>query len=78
MRAIVMKEFGPPSVLRIADQPEPVPGPNQVTIEVAYASVTFIETQVRAGNSPFGNPPLPRIPGNGVGGTIVATGPGGR
>lgn len=40
MRAIVMKEFGPPSVLRIADQPEPVPGPNQVTIEVAMRAYT--------------------------------------
>lgn len=76
MRAIVMKAFGPPDVLEVADLREPVPGPGQVTIDVAYASVTFIETQVRAGRSPFGNPPLPRVPGNGVGGKIVATGPG--
>lgn len=76
MRAVVMKEFGPPGVLEFAELPDPVPGADQVVIDVAYASVTFVETQVRAGNGPFGSPVLPRVPGNGVGGVIVSTGPG--
>ncbi|MER7365778.1 zinc-binding dehydrogenase [Nonomuraea wenchangensis] len=75
MRAVVMEEFGAPEVLRIRQVEDPVPGPGQVLVAVAYASITFVETQVRSGNGPFGRPALPRIPGNGVGGRIVAAGP---
>ncbi|MEV4116349.1 zinc-binding dehydrogenase [Nonomuraea sp. NPDC049695] len=75
MRAVVMEEFGGPQVLRIRQVEDPVPGPGQVLVAVAYASITFVETQVRSGNGPFGRPALPRIPGNGVGGRIVAAGP---
>ena len=38
-------------------------------IEVAYANITFVETQVRAGRAPF-PVTLPMIPGNGVGGYL--------
>lgn len=75
MRAVVMEEFGGPEVLRIRQVADPVPGPGQALVAVAYASITFVETQVRSGNGPFGRPALPRIPGNGVGGRIVAVGP---
>lgn len=75
MRAVVMEEFGGPEVLRIRHVEDPAPGPGQVLVAVAYASITFVETQVRSGNGPFGRPALPRIPGNGVGGRIVAVGP---
>ena len=45
---------------------------------VAFAGITFVETQVRAGGSPFPLPPgaLPMIPGNSVGGVVAATGAG--
>ncbi|MEV4244178.1 zinc-binding dehydrogenase [Streptosporangium canum] len=76
MRAVVMEEFGGPQVLRVRQVADPVPGPGQVVVAVAYASITFVETQVRAGDGPFGRPALPRVPGNGVGGRIVAAGPG--
>ncbi|MDT0566715.1 zinc-binding dehydrogenase [Streptomyces sp. DSM 3412] len=75
MLSVVMEEFGGPEVLRVQQVEDPVPGPGQVLVEVAYASVTFVETQVRSGNGPFGKPPLPRVPGNGVGGRVVAVGP---
>ncbi|MFE5731721.1 zinc-binding dehydrogenase [Streptomyces sp. NPDC056528] len=76
MLSVVMEEFGGPEVLRVRKVEDPVPGPGQVVVDVAYASVTFVETQVRSGNGPFGRPPLPRVPGNGVGGRVVAAGPG--
>jgi NADPH2:quinone reductase len=64
-------------VLRPVELPEPVPGPGEVLIDVEVAAITFIETQVRAGRSPRPGPsPFPLVPGNGVGGTIVAVGPG--
>ncbi|MFI6483549.1 zinc-binding dehydrogenase [Nonomuraea sp. NPDC050663] len=76
MRAVVMEEFGGPEVLRVRQVGDPVPGAGQVLVEVEYASITFVETQVRSGEGPFGRPALPRTPGNGVGGRIVAVGAG--
>ncbi|MFD5554120.1 zinc-binding dehydrogenase [Streptomyces sp. NPDC127068] len=76
MLAVVMQEFGAPQVLEARQVAEPEPGPGQVLVDVAYASVTFVETQVRSGSGPFGRPPLPRVPGNGVGGRVTAVGPG--
>jgi NADPH2:quinone reductase len=76
VQAVVMEEFGGPDVLRLREVPDPVPGPGEVLVEVAYAGITFVETQVRAGRGPGGKPPLPRVPGNGVGGRVVAGGPG--
>jgi NADPH2:quinone reductase len=47
-----------------------------VLIEVAFANITFVETQFRAsGRGPF-EPELPMIPGNGVGGVVSAVGEG--
>ncbi|MFL1375944.1 zinc-binding dehydrogenase [Nocardiopsis protaetiae] len=71
-----MEETGGPEVLRPRRVGAPVPGPGQVLVEVAYASVTFVETQTRSGDGPFGAPRLPRVPGNGVGGRVLAVGPG--
>jgi NADPH:quinone reductase len=77
VQAIVMEEFGGPEVLRFREVPDPVPGPGQVLVAVECAGITFVETQVRAGRGPAGMPvpQLPRVPGNGVGGRVVATGP---
>ncbi|SEG80087.1 NADPH2:quinone reductase [Thermomonospora echinospora] len=76
MRAVWLKEFGGPQVLVAADAPDPVPGPGQVLVEVAFANITFVETQFRAtGAGPF-RPDLPMIPGNGVGGVVTAVGKG--
>ncbi|WP_072476520.1 zinc-binding dehydrogenase [Amycolatopsis australiensis] len=76
MRAVWLREFGGPEVLVPGDAPDPVPGPGQVLVEVAFANITFVETQFRAGRpGPFrAEPPL--IPGNGVGGVISAVGDG--
>jgi NADPH:quinone reductase len=72
MRAVLLSEYGPPDVLVPADVPDPVPREGQVLIDVAFANITFVETQFRAtGFGPF-NRELPVIPGNGVGGTVTA------
>jgi NADPH2:quinone reductase len=72
MRAVVLSEFGPPENLVLREVPDPVAGPGQVLIEVAAASITFIETQVRAGTFAL-RPPrdLPVVLGNGVAGTAL-------
>lgn len=73
-----MRAFGSPHVLEVAEVPDPLPGPGEVIINVRFASVTFVETQVRAGRAPNPRmlPELPAILGNGVGGTVASAGPG--
>jgi NADPH:quinone reductase len=76
VRAVVVREFGPPAVLVANEVPEPVAGAGQALIAVEVANVTFVETQVRAGRPPNSAmlPSLPAILGNGVGGTVVSVG----
>jgi NADPH:quinone reductase len=75
LRAVWLSEFGGPEVLVAGDAPDPVPGPGEALIEVEYANITFVETQLRAGSGPF-SLELPVIPGNGVGGVVTAVGAG--
>jgi NADPH:quinone reductase len=66
VRAVWLREFGPPSVLSPGEAPEPA---GDAVIDVEFANLTFVETQIRAGRGPFGVT-LPTIPGNGVGGWL--------
>src|SRR6266480_1892138 len=72
VRAVVIREFGPPEVLEPADVAEVRAGPDEVVIDVEVANITFVETQVRAGRPPHPSmlPALPAILGNGVGGMV--------
>jgi len=49
MRAAVVKEFGGPEVLQVINTPTPVPGPGEVLVKVAGASVNFADVIVRMG-----------------------------
>lgn len=64
MQVVMLSEFGPPAALRAVDVADPVPGPGQVAVRVAFANITFVETQVRAGRppSPATTPRLPQSP----------------
>ncbi|TQJ74909.1 zinc-binding dehydrogenase [Streptomyces sp. SLBN-31] len=77
MRAVRAKEFGGPEVLVPVELPEPMPGPGEVVIDVAYVDTIFVETQVRAGwgREYFAVAP-PYVPGGGVSGTVIAAGEG--
>ncbi|HEX5119020.1 MAG TPA: zinc-binding dehydrogenase [Pseudonocardiaceae bacterium] len=77
MRAVLLTEFGPPGVLVATDVPDPEPSAGQVVVRVAFANITFVETQVRAGRGPGPASRMPPfVPGNGVGGTVTAVGTG--
>jgi len=78
VRAVVIREFGPPEVLKPAEADEVRAGPDEVVIDVQFANVTFVETQVRAGRAPHPSmlPALPAILGNGVGGIVAGSGTG--
>ena len=75
---ILVRRFGGPEVLEPVGLPATAPGPGEVAIEVEAVSVTFVETQLRAGRAPRPEmvPDLPWVPGNGVAGTIAELGEG--
>ncbi|TNC21144.1 zinc-binding dehydrogenase [Amycolatopsis alkalitolerans] len=66
MRAIRVREFGPPEVLRLEEDEKPTPGEGEVLVSVELASVIYGDVIVRSGGHPF---ELPYIPGNEVAGT---------
>ena len=78
MRAVVVREFGPPAVLLPRHVPAPAPGEDDVVLDVEIANVTFVDTQIRAGTPPHPSmlPELPAILGNGVGGVVSEVGEG--
>ena len=75
MRAIEVRRFGPPDVLQVADLADPAPGPEQVLVAAAACDVLFVDTMIRSGAG-AGYFPVrpPYVPGNGVGGEVVAVG----
>ncbi|XP_033961215.1 quinone oxidoreductase [Pseudochaenichthys georgianus] len=75
MRAISVREFGAPSVLRLTELPVPQPGPGQVLIRVHACGVNPVETYIRAGTYPR-KPPLPYTPGTDVAGVVDSVGEG--
>jgi NADPH:quinone reductase len=72
MHAIQITETGGPDVLRLAELPDPEPGPGQLLVEVAAAGVNYLDTYHRSGAYPM---PLPFIPGREGAGTVTAVGP---
>ncbi|MFK0289688.1 zinc-binding alcohol dehydrogenase family protein [Streptomyces sp. NPDC090442] len=69
MRAIVMREFGGPDVLRLEDVPEPEPRAGHACVEVALAGVNYADVHVR-GDTYLAPVELPYTPGNEVVGTV--------
>lgn len=49
MRAVVIDRYGGPEVLRLAELPEPTPGPGQVRIRVHTAGVNPVDIKQRTG-----------------------------
>ena len=76
LKAIVIREFGPPNVMRLEEVPDPEPGAGEVVIGVHAVSVNrTLDCVVRAGR--YSRPvKLPLVPGVDPSGIIVAVGPG--
>ncbi len=77
MKALTFSRFGGPEVLEVRDLPERQPGPDEVRIRVAAATVNPTDIGYRAGSQPApeGVQP-PYIPGMELAGTVDAAGPG--
>ena len=70
MRGVLIREWGGPEVLELADDiPEPEPGPGQRRIRVTAAGVNFADTHARE-NAYIAKYELPLVPGTEVAGTL--------
>jgi NADPH:quinone reductase len=56
MRAVIVRRFGPPEVLEPAELPVPEPGAGELSIDIAYAGVGFVDALIRSGAFPFSTP----------------------
>lgn len=73
MFAIRQHEFGPASVLRYEEVPDPEPARGQVRVTVAACGVHLVDTTIRQGG--FGPVDFPATPGREVAGVVTALGP---
>lgn len=73
MKAIRVREFGGPEVLRLEDVPELKPAAGEVVVRIHAAGVNPVETYIRAGVYAR-KPALPYTPGTDGAGTIEAAG----
>lgn len=75
MKAVLCKQYGPPSQLVVEDVPSPHPGAGQVAIAVHACGVNFPDTLIIEGKYQF-KPELPFSPGAEVAGVVKEVGPG--
>ena len=73
MRAVVITEYGDVDVLQVQEVPAPVPGPDEVLVEVMASAMNRADLLQRAGQDPA---PQPEYEGPGLefSGTIAAVG----
>ncbi|CAB4618824.1 unannotated protein [freshwater metagenome] len=79
MRAIVLEEYGEVEVLRLTEVTDPVPGPEEVLVEIVATALNRADLLQRRGLYPSPllagfAPPAPEIPGMEFAGRIAALG----
>jgi NADPH2:quinone reductase len=75
MKAILIREFGGPEVLKLEEIPTPKPGAGQLLVRIKAVGVNPFDTYMRSGTYAV-KPPLPFTPGSDAAGIIEATGDG--
>ena len=79
MRAIVLEEYGEVDVLRLTEVTDPVPGPEEVLVDIVVTALNRADLLQRRGLYPSPllagfAPPAPEIPGMEFAGRIAALG----
>ncbi|AFZ66790.1 NADPH:quinone oxidoreductase family protein [Deinococcus peraridilitoris] len=77
MKAVVVDRFGPLEQLRVAELPDPTPGPGEVVLDVHAAGVNYPDALMVQGQYQI-KPPLPFTPGAEAAGIVSAVGEGVR
>jgi len=75
MKAILIRQFGGPEVLKLEEIPTPKPASGQVLVKIHAAGVNPADTYARTGNYAV-IPPLPYTPGTDGAGVIESIGDG--
>ncbi len=73
MKAIIVKEFGAPDVLKFEETADLEPNENQILVRVEAAGVNPVDTYIRTGTHAQ-KPELPYTPGKDAAGTVEKTG----
>jgi NADPH2:quinone reductase len=73
MKAILVREFGGPEVLKLEEVPTPKPEAGQVLVRVHAIGVNPYDTYMRSGTYAI-KPPLPYTPGSDAAGVVEAVG----
>jgi NADPH:quinone reductase-like Zn-dependent oxidoreductase len=77
MKAVVAREYGPPSVLKLEDLPVPTPGPGQVRVRVVASAINPLDVKMRSGDVRHIYPAwFPEVYGYSVSGIVDAVGVG--
>ncbi len=71
MKAVQLKQYGGPEVLQMQEVPDPVPGPQDVLVKVAAATVNRLDLFQRDGSRPTPTSKLPFTPGLDAAGTVL-------
>ena len=74
MRAVTIPSYGGPEVLTIAEVDDPVPGPDEILVEVHHAALNRADTLQRQGGYPDPRRRSVEIPGLEYAGIVRATG----
>jgi NADPH:quinone reductase-like Zn-dependent oxidoreductase len=79
VKAFILDRYGKKQALRLGDMPEPVPGPDDVLVEVEAAGLNLLDSKIRNGEFkpilPY-KPPL--VLGHDLAGTVAKVGAGVR
>jgi NADPH2:quinone reductase len=75
MKAVLCKTHGPPESLVVEDLADPTPGPGEVVVDVAFASLNFFDTLIIENKYQL-KPELPFSPGGELSGRVAAIGEG--
>jgi NADPH2:quinone reductase len=73
MKAIVVRQYGEPDVMKIEEIPTPEPSGSQVLVKIMAAGVNPVETYMRTGNHAHA-PNLPYTPGKDGAGVVEKVG----
>jgi NADPH2:quinone reductase len=73
MRSVVVREFGPPEVMRVEQVETLIPGTSEVIVRIRAAGVNPVDAYVRTGTYAF-KPSLPYVPGSDGAGEVEAIG----
>ena len=75
MKAVVCTAFGPPERLAIEVLPDPVPGPDQIVVDMRAAAITFPDTLIIEDRYQYKATP-PFVVGGECAGVVSAVGAG--